>query len=275
MRTSIAKESFTVYVLVRTDVTHFISPLQRLTALATLRAPPAAAGPAHLASPSSSPVKPPAPKRSRANSMLSSIHSAVALTTRVLSSSAIVVPGIDFVIRFSGSVSRGCGLIALRDIPAGALITEYAGTIRSEADFNRDSSLPHTHAIRLGNASDALIIDGYDLSKQVMQEIFDSGGFCLPADSPFYSRGVAVMANAPNTPSGRGGPKGGFVNALFYFDDGRALEGSPATGGGVGGAGLSSGAAVCRRRMRCWLVSSKPIAAGSEILAQYKWQRKW
>lgn len=27
-----------------------------------------------------------------------------------------------------------------------------------------------------------------------------------------------------------------------------------------------------QRRVRCWLVSSKPIAAGAEILAKYAWR---
>lgn len=273
VRSSIAGESFKVYVLVRESHAPVVTPRQRLEALFALQSPASLLLAPRLASPWSSPVKPlPPPKRSRGvSSELSSIHPAVALTTKVLSSSAVVVPGVDFVVLFTGSLSRGCVLIATNPIPAGALITEYSGTVRTGADFEKDKSLPHTHSVRLGNAWDADIIDGYELSQHVQHAIFVSGGYCLPADSPHYVTGVAVLANAPNTPSGRGGPKAGYPNAQFFFDDGRALREMMGGGGGAGGGGGSSHR---RPTPRCWLVSSKHIAAGDEILARYPWKGK-
>lgn len=105
----------------------------------------------------------------------------------------------------STGLPKGCALVAVNFIPAGTLITEYGGVSRDASEFKRDPSLPPTHAVRLGGHTADHFIDGYGLSKEIEQEIHASGGSRLPASSALYSKGVAAMANAPNTRSGWGG----------------------------------------------------------------------
>lgn len=121
--------------------------------------------------------------------------------------------------RFFGSA----GTAAERQKRAMSCARRGARTLRNAADFAA-LGLPRSHAIRLGNNPDAPILDGYPLSRAVWREIFECGGFSLLPESPLYERGVAALANAPNTLCGRGGCKGGFANAVFLFDDGRACE---------------------------------------------------
>lgn len=177
---------------------------------------------------------------------LAGIHRATVLTPAMLLHSRAVVPGVDFEVRFSGSLEIGLQLFALADIQPGSLITEYGGERCDVSDFCDGRS--RTHTIRLGTSTSACI-DGLRVSAQAMSEIFVSGGFILPVDSPLYEVGVAALANAPSSPCGRGGPKAGRPNSAFFFL-------------------VSPG----EMTPRCWLCAGDSlISAGDEIVVSYAW----
>lgn len=254
---SVAGETFTHYVIGRRGA---------VASLIALNPPPSV-----LAS-----IKRPAPGDVRAllsgaqRIRLSCDRNVIILTQDMIRRSAVVIPGVHFDVRWSGSVKTGCILVARKTIPAHSLITEYAGEQCTIFDFA--SGRRRTHVKRLGTSS-PLCIDGLSISKAAKREIFDSGGFNLPANSKLFAQGVAALANAPNTPSGRGSAKAGRPNCIFVYSSAQAggagrgneAELLPAAGG--------AGAEVMPAPLvRCWLMSKEVIPANAELLVAYAWQ---